>query len=169
MIQNWNGKDGVVYTPRQYAAGAIPGDAYPLKAQYAPLPPPVPFSKMNIILTPCELFDDTPVFGPTWQNKLILLDKEEMATKLQETLSSIPPPPPPRVIHGFTMVATGSPYFFDQKCPHCGTKLTHTGTENSSWTHLYSCPGCESILVMDEGDKMGGGFDYWELFTKNKP
>lgn len=160
-IQDFIGRDGVEYSHIRVMAGDMPFAAMPAKARYKPEPPrePIPISSISVV--PFPLWDGNGPYGMDMEVKLIVLKKSDV--KLPEYI-----PPPRRVIDGYKMVAEGTPYFFDKLCPMCGTKLSLMGTENASWTHNYACKECKCLVVMDEGDKMGGGFDHWELFKPLK-
>lgn len=164
-IKHFIGKDGAVYSIEQYRSNGIPVAALPLMAEYHPLPPREPFDLTKFTVIPCQLFEDTGPFAGDFKSKLIVLDKSDV------DLSKFTPPPEPprRVIPGFTLVAEGVPYNFDGMCPHCNSKLLHVGTEGEGgWVHNYTCLYCASIVIMNEGDKMGGQFDGWELFVKDQ-
>lgn len=159
-IKDYTGTSGVVYSTEQYRGGLIPTSEYPLRASYVREPEPEgPPPIIHVI--PLDLWNDPDPPFAKWETKMLVLDREDVKVPEFEPIVR-------RTIEGYTMIAEGSPYFFDGLCPHCATKLSSTGDSNSSWTHNYVCPGCSRIVIVDEGDKMGGGFDHWELFTKNQ-
>lgn len=65
----------------------------------------------------------------------------------------------------FSLVQEEPIYWSPSRCPRCGAApLSHQGNSSSSWTRLYRCEACSARIRQDEGDKMGGGFDYFYVY-----
>lgn len=52
-----------------------------------------------------------------------------------------------------------SAYVAGNNCPRCGAELIFVKSADYTWSSIKHCADCNTLIVINHGDKMGGQMD----------